>query len=320
MHLVAVLALPRVVLFDLAIPTQLFGRTMRDFPGRTDHDRYEVRVCAVEPGPVPTNAGVPLVAEHGLAGLAAADTVVVPGFGGITEPVPPAVRTALRSVHARGGRIASICTGAFALADAGLLDGRRAVTHWAHADLLAERFPAVRVDPDVLYVDEGPVLTSAGLAAGIDMCLHLVRRDLGVAAANHAARRMVVPPHRDGGQAQFIERPVPGRPGDDLAALRRHLTERLAEPHSLSSMAVHARMSARTLTRRFRAETGLSPTRWLLEQRVHRARELLEATDLPIATVAHRCGFGSPLALREQFARRTGTTPGRYRAAFGADR
>ena len=194
------------------------------------------------------------------------------------------------------------------------------MTHWAYAAQLAERYPAVRIDPDVLYVDEGRVLTSAGLAAGVDLCLHLIRRDLGGAAANHAARRMVMPPHRDGGQAQYIERPMPARSGDDLADLRRYLTDELAEPHSLTSMAARARMSSRTLTRRFRAETGLSPTRWLLEQRVQRARDLLDATDLPIAAVAPRCGFGSPLALREQYARRTGTTPGRYREVFGTAR
>jgi AraC family transcriptional activator FtrA len=316
MRTVAVLALPDVVLFDLAIPVQLLGETLRDFG--TETDGYRVRVCGLAPGPVRTGSGMPLVTEYGLDELARADTVLVPGFGGLAEPVPAAVRAALRTGYERGGRVASICTGAFALAAAGLLDGRRAVTHWAYAALLAQRYPAVRVDPDVLYVDEGRVLTSAGLAAGIDLCLHLVRRDLGTAAANHAARRMVVPPHRDGGQAQFIERPVPGRPGDDLAQLRGYLTGALDQSHSLASMAARARMSARTLTRRFRAETGLSPTRWLLEQRVQRARELLETTDLPITAVAHRCGFASPLALREQFARRTGTTPGRYREAFGA--
>ena len=216
----------------------------------------------------------------------------------------------------RGARVASICTGAFALAHAGLLDGRRATTHWDSTAALAERFPQVEVDPGVLYVDEGDVLTSAGVAAGVDLCLHIVRRDHGAELAARVARRIVVAPHREGGQAQFIERPIAGPGSGSLEPTRAWARERLAEPLDVRTMARHACVSERTFARRFRAETGTTPLRWLLAQRVLEARRLLEATDLPVETVAGRAGFGTAASLREHFARATATTPTAYRRAF----
>jgi transcriptional regulator GlxA family with amidase domain len=308
-HRIAVLALPDVVVFDLATPFQLLGRD------------YELTLCAAQPGPIQTTSGFPLVAAHGLDALGDADTVLVPGFDPRGE-WPPAreVLDALRAVHARGARLASICTGAFALAAAGLLDGRRATTHWRYAAQLAELCPQARIDPDVLYVDDGDLLTSAGVAAGIDLCLHLIRRDHGVEAANKAARQTVVAPHRGGGQAQFIERAV--APGDDgsLEATRAYALERLDEPLTVAQLARHACTSERTFNRRFRAETGTTPLKWLHAQRVDHARRLLEASELPVETVAQRCGFGSAAILRQHFRRVTATTPTAYRRTFaGSD-
>ena len=225
---------------------------------------------------------------------------------------------ALAAAHARGARVMSICTGAFALAHAGLLDGRRATTHWGYCGRLAEEFPEVDVDPDVLYVDDGDVLTSAGLAAGMDLCLHVVRGDFGADAATAVARWNVVAPHRDGGQAQFIAAPVPVDAGDSLAPTRAWALEHLDEPLDVELLARHAHMSPRTFARRFVAETGESPKRWLTAQRIHHARRLLETTDLPIETVATRSGFGSAAALRTHFHRATSTRPTTYRRTFRA--
>jgi len=306
MHRVAVLALPEVVLFDLAVPFQVLAR------------HYAVEPCTPDPGAVATTSGFPIHVERGLDALARAQTIVVPGFGEASWPPPAAALDALRAAHARGARVASICTGAFALAAAGLLDGRRATTHWRWAARLAERFPAVRVDPEVLYVDEGDVLTSAGIAAGIDLCLHLVRRDHGAEAANAVARQIVVPPHRAGGQAQFIERPVPARDGGGLEATRAWALARLEQPLTVAALARHACVSERTFARRFRAETGTTPLRWLHAQRIDHARRLLEASDLPVELVARRCGFGSAAVLRQHFRRATAATPTGYRRAFAA--
>jgi len=305
-HRVAVLALSPVVLFDLATPAQVLAR------------HYDVTICGVEAGPVATTSDVALVANHGLEALARADTVVVPGFGREAWPPPEAALGALRAAHARGARVVSICTGAFALAAAGLLDGRRATTHWRYANALAQAFPAISVEPDVLYVDEGDILTSAGVAAGIDLCLHLVRHDHGAEAANAVARRIVVAPHRGGGQAQFIERPVAPRADQSLDATRAWALEQLDRPLTVAQLAAHAHTSPRTFARRFRAETGTTPLRWLHAQRIEHARRLLERDDLPIEHVAQRCGFGSAAALREHFRRATATTPSAYRRAFGA--
>jgi transcriptional regulator GlxA family with amidase domain len=303
-HRIAVLALPDVVVFDLATPFQLLGR------------HYEMTLCATEPGPVQSTSGFPLVASHGLDALAEADTIVVPGFDPQEWPPPRPALDALRAAGARGARTASICTGAFALGAAGLLDGRPATTHWRHAARLAQLCPQAHIDPDVLYVDDGDLLTSAGVAAGIDLCLHLLRRDHGVEAANRAARQTVVAPHRSGGQAQFIERAVP--PSDDggLEATRAHALARLDEPLTVAQLARHAHTSERTFNRRFRAETGTTPLRWLHAQRVDHARRLLEASDLPVETVAQRCGFGSAAILRQHFRRVTATTPTAYRRTF----
>lgn len=305
-HRVAVLALADVVAFDLATPFQLLRRD------------YELTLCAPRPGPVPTTSGFPLVAQRGLDALAEADTVLVPGFDPRAHgwPPPRPVLAALRAAHARGARVASICTGAFALGAAGLLDGRRVTTHWRVAARLAELYPRARVDPDVLYVDEGDLLTSAGVAAGIDLCLHLLRRDHGAAAANAAARQTVVAPHRAGGQAQFVERAVPAHDDGGLEATRAWALAHLERPLAVRDLARHACTSERTFARRFRQETGTTPLRWLHAQRIDHARRLLEGSDLAVETVARRCGFGSAAVLRQHFRRATATTPTAYRRAF----
>lgn len=303
MHHVAVLALPEVVLFDLATPCQVLT------------GRYDVETCTPEPGEVPTTNGPPLQIERGLDVLADADTIIVPGFDPAPWPPSAAALDALRDAHARGARIASICTGAFALAEAGVLDGHPATTHWRYAPRLAARYPAVDVDPGVLYVDDGQILTSAGVAAGIDLCLHLVRRDHGATVANAIARDTVVAPHRSGGQAQFIERPVEAG-GGGLEATRAWALQRLEQPLTVAMLARHACCSERTFARRFRAETGTTPLRWLLEQRVDHARNLLETSDLPVEVVARRCGFGSGAVLRQHFRRSTASTPTAYRRTF----
>ena len=304
MHRIAVLALPDVVAFDLATPFQLLGR------------HYELTLCAPARGPVATTSGFPLVAHRGPDALAEADPIFVPGFRPREWPPPAPALDALRAARARGARIASICTGAFALGAAGLLDGRRVTTHWRHAERLAQLFPQAHVDPDVLYVDDGDLLTSAGVAAGIDLCLHLIRRDHGAEAANAAARQTVVAPHRAGGQAQFIERAVPPADDGSLEATRAYALERLHEPLTVAQLARHACTSERTFNRRFRQETGTTPLKWLHAQRVDHARRLLEGSELPIEVVALRCGFGSAAILRQHFRRATATTPTAYRRTF----
>jgi AraC family transcriptional activator FtrA len=306
-HAVVALALPAVEAFDLAIPAQVFGD-----PGLPR--RYSFTVCAPAPGLVPCTAGYALHTEHGLESLAAADTVVVPGY---LPPGPPGeqVCSALRQAADRGARVVSVCTGAFALAAAGLLDHLRAATHWQYAGELAARYPAVKVDADVLWVDEGPVLTSAGLAAGIDLCVQLVRSDYGSDAAVAVARRMVVAPHREGGQAQWLERPVPPS-GEGLAATCAWAMEHLAEPLTVADLARQAGWAPRTLARHFVAETGLAPLRWVTAARVREARRLLEGTRLPIDEVAVRSGLGTAANLRLHLARDAGTTPTAYRAAY----
>ncbi len=225
---------------------------------------------------------------------------------------------ALRAAHARGARMVSICTGAFALAAAGVLDGRRATTHWRDAADLAARHPRVRVEPGVLYIDEGDILTSAGVAAGLDLCLYILRRDHGAALANRIARRIVVPPHRDGGQAQYVEQPVPEQPGGSLAGTRAWALERLHEPLTVRTLATHAHVSERTFARRFTAETGVPVLRWLHAQRIDAARTALEATEASIDDIAHRCGFGTAANLRKHFHRHLSTTPTAYRRAFAS--
>jgi transcriptional regulator GlxA family with amidase domain len=311
MHEIAVLALDSVVAFDLSIPAQIFGH-------RDERARYRLTVCAERPGPVESSTGFAIVATDGLEAVRRADTVIVPGFEHTEREIPAAIVAALQAADRRGARMVSICTGAFALAAAGLLDGRRATTHWRHAAELRARHPEIDLDPGVLYVDEGRVLTSAGVAAGIDLCLHLVARDHGTAAANAIARRMVVAPHRGGGQAQFVERAVPEPADGGLGATRTWMLERLERPLTVAEMARHAVRSERSFARHFRAETGSTPLRWLHEQRILHARRLLEETDLPIEDVASSCGFGTPTTLREHFRRALRTTPTAYRRAFSA--
>lgn len=311
-HRVAILVLDTVVPFDLGVPCQIFGRGRKDLGAV----RYQAAVCARAPGPVPTSVGVSLNVTHGLEAIRDADTVIVAGVSDPGLPVPREIRGALQGAVARGARVASICTGAFVLADAGLLDGRRATTHWADAPLLAARYPAVRVDPDVLYVDEGQVLTSAGLAAGIDLCLHLVRRDYGAEVANAVARRMVVPPHRRGGQAQYARVAVPPPTAGGLEETREWMLQHVDEPLTLQALARRSGMSQRTFSRRFRDETGTSPLQWLVHQRVLLAQRLLERTGESMQRIADRCGFGSPLVLRTHFRRALHTSPSEYRTAF----
>ncbi len=312
-HEIAVLALDNVISFDLGVPPQVFHAAQF----RDGTRPYRVRVATPDGGAVRTSAGYQAVAKHGLELLDEADTVVVPGIAYGTPsltgtgPVLDALRRA--SKHAR---IMSICTGAFVLAEAGLLDGRPATTHWGYADAFRERYPLVKLDPDVLFVDDGEVLTSAGVAAGIDLCLHVIRRDHGSEVANRAARRCVVPPWRDGGQSQFIERPLPQLGDSGTAATRAWALERLEEPIELADLARHASMSVRTFTRRFRDETGMSPGKWLLAQRVEHARRLLEGTDLPIDGVARRAGFGTAASLRQHLHAAVGVAPATYRRTF----
>jgi transcriptional regulator GlxA family with amidase domain len=312
-HQVAVVALDSVVAFDLGVPPQVFGAA-RDSAGEP---LYGVRVCG---SPLRSTAGFAVVPDHDLGIVSTADTVIVPGVGAgstVTDgTVQPDVAAALRAAHARGARIVSICTGASVLAAAGLLDGRPAASHWAWANRLRRLYPRVNWDFDVLFVDDGDVLTSAGVGAGVDLCLHLIRADHGSEVANRAARRCVVPPWRDGGQAQYIERPVPPTAGSGTEATRAWALSRLAEPVTLDEMAAHARMSVRTFTRRFREETGLSPARWLLQQRVAHARLLLESTDLAVDVVARRSGLGSATALRQHLQAAIGVAPSAYRRTF----
>jgi transcriptional regulator GlxA family with amidase domain len=313
MHRVVALCLDGLVAFDLAAPAQAF--TLAVDPDGTA--LYEFSTCSSGGGAVETTTGFSVGVEGDLTALEAAETVIVPAYRDVFAR-PPAEPIAALQAAARGGaRVLSVCTGAFALAHAGLLDGRRATTHWAFAPGLAEHFPQVEVDPLALYVDEGEVMTSAGLSAGIDLCLHVIREDCGAAAGERAARHMVAAPHREGGQAQFIERPtVVSAGGGSLEATRRWAAERLHEPLEVAAMARHAGVSPRTFARRFREETGTTPLQWLLCRRVDEARRLLEETDLPIDAVAWRAGFGTAASLREHFRRTTATTPTAYRSSF----
>jgi AraC family transcriptional activator FtrA len=260
-----------------------------------------------------------VVADGGLERLAGAGTIVIPGWKAIDAPVPPRVLDALRQAHARGARLVSICSGSFVLAATGLLDGRRATTHWRYAGTLQRMYPRIAVDPDVLYVDEGQVMTSAGSAAGLDLCLHLVRRDYGPDVANQVARRLVIPPHRDGGQAQFVERPVPKQAAGTLSKVIASMQRRLAEPQPVAELAALAAMSERSFMRRFKQATGATPADWLIAARVDRARELLEGTSMPVDAIADACGFGSATTLRHHFRRRLGTSPSAYKARFARD-
>ncbi|MCB5178157.1 GlxA family transcriptional regulator [Streptomyces antimicrobicus] len=315
-HRVVVLALAGLLPFELGIPHRIFDRA-RDAEGRR---LYELATCGLAAGPVQTEADFAVHVEHGPEALAEADTVVVPAsyeLGPVYEEGRLTDELAAALAHVRPGtRLVSICTGGYVLAAAGYLDGRRATTHWASAEHFQRLFPAVRVDPDVLYTDDGDVLTSAGVAAGIDLCLHIVRRDHGATVANEVARRTVVPPHREGGQAQFVERPVPQPQLASTSAARAWALDRLHEPLRLSDMARQQAMSVRTFTRRFREEAGVSPGRWIVLQRVERARRLLESTDLPMEQVAREAGFGTAQSLRKHLLAALGVGPTAYRRTF----
>jgi transcriptional regulator GlxA family with amidase domain len=315
-HTVATVICHGVAPFEMAVPCEVFGidRSELGVPW------YRHMICAAEEPPIRSSQGFTIDTPYGLDDVVRADTVVVPAWGAAeldTDP-PPALIDALRAAHRRGARILSVCSGAFVLAAAGLLDGRRATTHWMHAEALAARYAQIDVDPDVLYVDEGDVMTSAGTAAGIDLCLHVVRLDFGAEIANAVARRMVVPPHREGGQAQFVETPVTsGEPGSDrFAATLEFMLEHLDEPLSVEAMAERAAMSPRTFARRFRATTGTTPGQWLVRQRVLLAQRLLETTDDPVELIALRCGFGTAAGLRLHFRRVLDTSPLVYRRTF----
>ncbi len=311
-----------VLPMELGLIHQLFG-TARD--PSTGERLYKVTTCAPRPGRIRTDADFPIYAEHGLEAVAAADTVLIPASHETDETLQPNTLDAelaesLADVIGSRGRVASICTGSFVLAAAGLLDGRRATTHWMSSAHFARTFPSVTVDADVLYVDEGRVLTSAGEAAGIDLCLHMIREDHGAAVAAELARRTVVPPHRAGGQAQYIQRPIPaegtGSTPASTSRSREWALGRLAEPLTLAQLAARDAMSVRTYNRRFREETGLTPMTWLNRQRVDRARELLEQTDHTVDRVAAETGFGSGTSLRQHFQAALGVSPGAYRATF----
>ena len=309
MTLVAIAATDGMLHFELALAVEVFTR---DPTGLAD-PWYEVVVC----GDGPVRAGrFAIEPDAGLDRLAAADTVIVPAVADVDVPAPPDLLAAVRAARAAGARIVSLCTGAFVLAEAGVLDGLRATTHWAHTDALAARFPRVTVDPDVLYVDNGDVLSSAGKAAAADLCLHLIRRDHGSTVANAVARRLVVPPHRAGGQAQFVATPVPERDDHPLADLFPWVLERLDRPLTVEDLARRAAMSSRNLARHFRAVTGVTPLQWLSTQRVRRAQELLENTGDSIDAVAEASGMGTAATLRRHFHRTVGVPPEAYRRTF----
>ncbi|MEP7054882.1 MAG: helix-turn-helix domain-containing protein [Actinomycetota bacterium] len=303
----------RVAAFELGVVSEVFGldRTADGLPG------FDFAVCSYRPGRIPTSSGFSINVEYDLRRLRTADLVVLPAWD--TEDITPPAElvSALHAAVDRGARVLAVCSGAFLLGAAGLLDGRRAATHWRFAAKLADRYPLVAVDADVLYVDEGQIVTSAGTAAGIDACLYLVRQEYGAAVANAIARRMVVPPHRSGGQAQFVEAPVPqSAESDDLTALLEWARGRLIDEMSVETLAAHALMSPRTFARRFREVTGTTPYRWLLDQRLLLAEQLLEDTDLGIDEVARCSGLGSADTLRHHFTARRRVGPTAYRRTF----
>jgi AraC family transcriptional activator FtrA len=312
-HAVAVLAYPGMSVFETGIVTEVFGLPRPEF----EVDWYRLTICTERPGPLPLVGGAHLRAAAGLDGFARADTVIIPGVPDVHADPSAELIAALRLAHRRGTRIVSICSGAFALAGAGLLDGRPATTHWRYATVFRQRYPLVKLDPDVLYIDDGEILTSAGSAAGLDLCVHLVRRDFGPAIANAVARRLVIPPHRDGGQAQFIEAPVAGDPGDDrIARSMAWAVEHLAQPLTVAALARQASMSTRSYLRHFARCSGTTPIRWLITQRIQASLALLETGGMPVERVAARVGFDSPATFRHHFTEAMHTSPSAYRRAF----
>lgn len=314
--LIAVVAFQRVIPFHLSVPCIVFGEGIP-----ADENPFEVRVCAGEPGPIKTSTGFGLSELESLELLERADAIVVPGWRDTLDDPPRALLDALARAHARGAQIVGLCFGTHVLASAGLLDGRRATTHWELAAEMSRRFPKVAIDPDVLYVEDGNVMTSAGTAASLDACLHVLRQRLGASIANRTARRLVIAPHREGGQAQFIEQPLPKAAADTrLALLLDSVRERLAEPHTLDSLADQVRMSRRSFTRHFRALTGTTVKAWLLTERLAMAQRLLESSDVSIDAVSQAVGFGSVAALRLHFREAFGVSPTHWRVSFKAPR
>lgn len=311
MHTIAVLAFDRISAFHLSAPCVVFGEAC------PSPSPFRVQVCSWETGPLRTTAGFSVTVEHDLSVLADADTVIVPSWRDPQERPAQVLLSALQAAHVRGAQVVGLCLGAYVLAEAGLLDGRRATTHWAYADDFARRYPQVQLDADVLYLADGQLLTSAGTAAGIDCCLHLLRQHCGAELANRAARRLVTPPHRQGGQAQFIEQPLPDTRRDTrLSALLDWVRAHLHQTHTLDSLAERALMSRRTLTRHFRELTGGPFGHWLLAERLALTQRLLETTDLPVEQIAGLAGFGSPESLRHHFRQRLGVSPSHWRHTF----
>ncbi|MEM7584557.1 MAG: transcriptional regulator FtrA [Acidobacteriota bacterium] len=308
---VVALAYEGFAAFEFAVVLELFGRERPELA-----EWYDFKVCALDSPPVRGTGGFLIDGEHDLTLIDRADTVIIPGWCEYEVEPPEELLERLRAAHGRGARLVSICTGALVLAATGLLDGRRATTHWAHIDKLTRRYPEVQVDPGVLYVDSGRIMTSAGSAAGIDLCLYVIRNDFGAEIANAVARRMVVPPHRDGGQSQFIDHPMTLEQESSLSPLLDWVREHLADEHTVDSLAQRAGLSPRTFARRFQHSVGTSPHRWLTQERVFRAQQLLETTDASIERVAEESGFGSAQVLRLHFRRHLGTTPVSYRKTF----
>ncbi len=314
-HLVAALVYDRLCTFEFGCVTELFALERPEL----GVEWYRFAVCAVEPGPIRAAGGISVAAPYTLRMLDRASTIVVPGWRDPDERPPEPLLKKIRAAVERGARVCSICSGVFVLAAAGVLDGKTVTTHWRYADKLQQHYPQLRVKPDALYVDEGQMITSAGSAAGLDMLLHLVRRDYGSAIANRVAQRLVVPPHREGGQAQFVPRPMPQDDSGRLARLMDYVRANPAREHTLASLAGQAAMSPRTLQRQFRDATGMAPYEWLIRERVAIARDLLESpAGLPMSRVAEMAGFGSEESLRRHFRRIALTSPGAYRKKFGA--
>jgi len=312
-----VVAFDRISAFHLSVPPLVFGEDRREI----GVPKFRVRVCSAEAGVLRTTAGFTLETEHGLEGFAGAGTIIVPSWRDPDEPAPLPLLAALRRAHARGATVVGLCLGAYVLAEAGLLEKRPATTHWNWAKQFAARYPNVRLDPDVLYVDDGDVITSAGTVASIDCCLYLLRRRLGADVANRVARRLVVAPHRQGGQAQYIEQPVQrDGEGDRLSSGLAWVSAHLAERHSVDSLAKRMRMSRRTFTRRFRQATGTSLSPWMRNQRLAAAQGLLEKSNATLDEIAAAVGFGSTVALRQYFGSMLHVSPGQYRKQFRTGR
>ncbi len=313
-HLVVALAYDRLCTFEFGCTVELFALERPEL----GVEWYDFAVCAIEPGPIRAAGGITVQAPYQPALLEQADTIIIPGWRDASEVPPPELLAQLVAAQRRGARLCSICSGVFVLAAAGLLDGLRATTHWRYAGQLAQRYPQIQVQPDALYVDNGQIITAAGSAAGLDMLLHLVRRDYGARIGNQVAQRLVVAPHREGGQAQFVPRPMPPGEAGRLARLMDWLRSHPALPHTVASMAEQAAMSPRTLQRQFQQATGMGPQEWLIRERVALVKEMLEAPAVPLAQIAERSGFASEASLRHHFRRLVATSPGAYRKRFAA--